>query len=242
MPSIEVTCWPATAESGVTHERVAWPSMWTVQAPHCAMPHPYFVPCKPTTSRIAHKRGMSGSASSVVALPLSVKVTDMMEGPHIGTGYLRGERFCRGGGRHIRPPLRTWDWHEPVASGHRKVRRCHAGIGATAPRGGEFNATRNWLDTQRASTTPSFSRIAPTNRANSAASLARGGSAPQTGFGHSGSVLQRATMWMCSCGSRAAFQFLRTVANTLHTSAPQEFGRPVLDETADASSRVFRGL
>jgi hypothetical protein len=90
--------------------------------------------------------------------------------------------LCRGGGRHIPPPLRTWDWHEPVASGHRKVRRCHAGIGATAPRGGEFNATRNRLGTQRASTTPSFSRIAPTNRANSAASLARGGSAPQNGF------------------------------------------------------------
>src|SRR5271156_1809450 len=80
--------------------------MWTVQAPHCAMPHPYFVPCKPTTSRIAHKRGMSGSASSVVALPLSVKVTDMMESPHIGTGYLRGERFCRGGGRAHPNPVK----------------------------------------------------------------------------------------------------------------------------------------
>ena len=34
---------------------------------------------------------------------------------------------------------------------HRKVRRCHAGIGATAARGGEFNATRNRLGTQRAS-------------------------------------------------------------------------------------------
>ena len=63
MPSIVVTCWPATAASGVTHERVAWPSIWTVQAPHCAMPQPNFVPCRPATSRIAHKSGMSGIGS-----------------------------------------------------------------------------------------------------------------------------------------------------------------------------------
>ena len=31
-----VTCWPATEEIGVMQERVAWPSMCTVQAPHCA--------------------------------------------------------------------------------------------------------------------------------------------------------------------------------------------------------------
>ena len=97
--------------------------------------------------------------------------------------------------------IMTWVWHEPVASGHRKVRRCHAGTGATTPGGGEFSTTRNQRGTQLTSATPSFSRIAPTNRANSAASLARDGSAPQTGFGHSGLVLQRATMWMCSCGT-----------------------------------------
>src|SRR6185295_18789258 len=88
MPSIVVTCWPCTAEIGVTHERVAWPSMCTVQAPHCAMPHPNFVPCKPTTSRIAHKSGMSGSASRVTGLPLSVKATDMMKDPLIGLDHL----------------------------------------------------------------------------------------------------------------------------------------------------------
>jgi hypothetical protein len=33
-------------------ERIAAPSIWTVQAPHCAMPHPYLVPVRPTFSRI----------------------------------------------------------------------------------------------------------------------------------------------------------------------------------------------
>ena len=67
----------ATVEAGRTQERVGTPSMCTVQAPHCAMPQPYFVPCKPATSRSAHRRGMSGSALSVMALPFSVKATDM---------------------------------------------------------------------------------------------------------------------------------------------------------------------
>src|ERR1700728_739287 len=84
-----VICLPITALTGTEQERVATPSMWTVQAPHCAMPQPYFVPCNPTTSRIAHKRGMSGSESRVIALPLSVKATDMKD-PHIGLDHCRG--------------------------------------------------------------------------------------------------------------------------------------------------------
>jgi hypothetical protein len=34
-------------ETGATHERTASPLICTVQAPHCAMPHPYFVPVRP---------------------------------------------------------------------------------------------------------------------------------------------------------------------------------------------------
>ena len=45
-----------------------------------------------------------------------------------------------------------------------------------------------------------------------------------------------------SVSNRAAFQSSRSVANTLHTSATQEFGRSFLDETTDAFCRVFRGL
>ena len=39
-----VIFFPATLRAGVTHERVATPSTWTVHAPHCDIPQPYFVP------------------------------------------------------------------------------------------------------------------------------------------------------------------------------------------------------
>src|SRR5258708_8333725 len=72
-----VTLWSATAETGVTQEGVACPPICTVQAPHCAMPQPNLVPVRPTTSRIAHSNGMSGSTSREIGLPLSVNETAM---------------------------------------------------------------------------------------------------------------------------------------------------------------------
>jgi len=51
MPSAELT--------GIEHERTApTPSMCTVQARHCAMPQPYFVPVRPICSRITHNKGV----------------------------------------------------------------------------------------------------------------------------------------------------------------------------------------
>ncbi len=44
-----------TAEIGSTQERVAAPSTWTVQAPHCATPQPYFVPVLGLCRREAKK-------------------------------------------------------------------------------------------------------------------------------------------------------------------------------------------
>lgn len=76
-PSIVVTCFPATLAIGVTHDRVARPPICTVHAPHNAMPQPNLVPGRPTTSRTAHSRGMLGSASSVVDLPLRTNDIDM---------------------------------------------------------------------------------------------------------------------------------------------------------------------
>ena len=191
--------------------------MWTVQAPHWAMPQPYLVPWRPTTSRIAHNRGMSGSASSVVALPLSVKVTDMMEGPHIGMEHLCREPCVvaqEDGISDLPAPCRLWtrDWRGPITSKcdagmcdaamcdaamqelarHQQAAAIHAAMNQSR----EFARQVERVRAQLTSATPSFSRIAPTNRANSAAALARGASAPQIGFGQSGSVLQRATMWM----------------------------------------------
>src|SRR5262249_35063925 len=54
--------------------RTATPSRWTVQAPHCAMPQPYFVPVRPTFSRNAQRRGILGSTSTLRVWPLIVRV------------------------------------------------------------------------------------------------------------------------------------------------------------------------
>jgi hypothetical protein len=50
--------------------------MCTVHAPHCAMPHPYFVPVNPTTSLIAQSSGIFGSTSTVWVLPLILSVSE----------------------------------------------------------------------------------------------------------------------------------------------------------------------
>src|ERR1700752_449915 len=55
-------------------ERTGLPSMCTVQAPHCAMPQPYFVPVIPSISRSTHNNGMSSGASKVLLSPLILSV------------------------------------------------------------------------------------------------------------------------------------------------------------------------
>src|SRR5213593_4296474 len=64
---------PSAAATGITQERTAAPSRCTVQAPHCAMPHPYLVPVRPTCSRIAHRRGVLGLTLTSWVLPLMVR-------------------------------------------------------------------------------------------------------------------------------------------------------------------------
>src|SRR4029078_11450804 len=64
---------PAAALAGNEQERVATPSTWTVQAPHCAMPQPYLVPVRPTFSLIAQSSGVSGSTSMLTGFPLIVR-------------------------------------------------------------------------------------------------------------------------------------------------------------------------
>src|SRR5665811_1834323 len=72
-PSIVVICLPVASLTGTLQERTAMPSIWTVQAPHCAMPQPYLVPVRPIFSRIAQSSGVSGSTSTSNALPLIVR-------------------------------------------------------------------------------------------------------------------------------------------------------------------------
>ena len=64
---------PTAALTGMTQERTALPSTWTVHAPHIATPQPYLVPVSPTCSRIAHSSGVPGSTLTSLVLPLIVK-------------------------------------------------------------------------------------------------------------------------------------------------------------------------
>src|SRR5437763_10937702 len=69
-PSIVVIWVPSAALTGTEHDRVATPSIWTVQAPHWAMPQPYLVPVRPKVSRNTHSSGVSGSTSASRVCPL----------------------------------------------------------------------------------------------------------------------------------------------------------------------------
>src|SRR6185436_11174912 len=107
-----VTFLPATAETGVMHERVGTPSTCTVQAPHCAMPQPNFVPVRPSSSRITHSSGVSAACSEFVSFPLTANLImlSLLQGstivvrrsaeviPHCGMqqarGYLGGAGNC----------------------------------------------------------------------------------------------------------------------------------------------------
>src|SRR5262252_236101 len=58
------------ALTGIEQERTTLPFRCTEQAPHCATPHPYLVPVRPTCSRITHNSGVPGSTCTSLVLPL----------------------------------------------------------------------------------------------------------------------------------------------------------------------------
>src|SRR5215831_7171812 len=62
-----------TALTGTEQDLIATPSMWTVQAPHWAMPQPYLVPVRPSVSRSTHSSGVSGSTSTCCGCSLMVR-------------------------------------------------------------------------------------------------------------------------------------------------------------------------
>lgn len=68
---------PCAAETGVMHDRMAWPFRCTVQAPHMAMPQPNLVPVMPSVSRKVQRMGVEGSTSADTGLPLRVNLTGM---------------------------------------------------------------------------------------------------------------------------------------------------------------------
>src|SRR5437016_4552555 len=69
-----VTLAPATAPTEVMQDRVARPSTWTVQAPQRPIPQPNLVPVRPTSSRIAHRSGVSSGLCSETVRPLISRV------------------------------------------------------------------------------------------------------------------------------------------------------------------------
>src|SRR6201988_3387218 len=63
---------PAIDDMRVMQERVASPSMCTVQAPQSAWPQPNFVPVSPSVSRSTQSNGVSGDTSTECGWPLTV--------------------------------------------------------------------------------------------------------------------------------------------------------------------------
>src|ERR1700710_180473 len=61
---------PPASETSMPQDRIATPSTWTVQAPHCAMPQPYLVPVMPMVSRNTHSKGVESSTSALWDWPL----------------------------------------------------------------------------------------------------------------------------------------------------------------------------
>ncbi|MNE95124.1 hypothetical protein D3C80_1931720 [compost metagenome] len=80
---------PATADTGVMHERNGAPSTCTVQAPHWAIPQPNLVPVKCTTSRSTQSKGMSSGTSNCCVAALMVSVSMTVTSSAIRAGGLR---------------------------------------------------------------------------------------------------------------------------------------------------------
>src|SRR6266852_5178292 len=73
-----VTVLPETWDTWVWHEKARLPSIWTMQAPHRPVPHPYLVPVSLRPSRSTHNSGVAGGASVDAALPFTVKLMAMV--------------------------------------------------------------------------------------------------------------------------------------------------------------------
>src|SRR5439155_7578487 len=61
-----------TAATGVTHERISFPSSSTEQAPHCARPHPNLGPWRCSSLCRTYRRGVSRLAVTLCTRPLTL--------------------------------------------------------------------------------------------------------------------------------------------------------------------------
>src|SRR5262249_29163907 len=72
MPSSVVMAFPLTAATGVTHERISFPSSSTEQAPHCARPQPKRGPCRCSSLCRTYSRGVSRLAVTLCTRPFTL--------------------------------------------------------------------------------------------------------------------------------------------------------------------------
>src|SRR5205814_10293347 len=71
-PSSVVIALPLTAATGVTHDRISFPSNNTEQAPHCARPQPNLGPCRCSSLCKTYKSGVSSDAVTECTRPLTL--------------------------------------------------------------------------------------------------------------------------------------------------------------------------
>src|SRR5689334_14812584 len=105
MPSMVLMRRPVTAESGVIQLRVGLPSTCTVHAPQSAMPQPNLVPVSSRKSRSTQRSGVSGSASTVCGVPLTL--SGVIAIPL--DGYVRSLWLAVAQGRVLAAVLRAGD-------------------------------------------------------------------------------------------------------------------------------------
>src|SRR5689334_21643953 len=80
---------PLTAYTGVTQERISFPSSSTEQAPHCARPQPNRGPCRWSSLCNTYRRGVSRLALTpwvspfTLILMLFAILPPLVEAPHL---------------------------------------------------------------------------------------------------------------------------------------------------------------
>src|SRR5438874_2132957 len=87
-PSIVVICLPAQSPTWVVQDRVALPSIVTVQAPQRPSPQPYLLPLRSRSSRKTLSRLRAGSTSTRCLLPLTWNSVAVVMSPPLGNGVL----------------------------------------------------------------------------------------------------------------------------------------------------------
>src|SRR5260370_37356339 len=90
-PSTVVIAFPTVRPAGFWHDLVLRPAISTVHAAQYPIPQPYFVPCRPSTSRSTHKSGLAAKRSSTsTSAPLTFSFTRISRPSELGAGSKPG--------------------------------------------------------------------------------------------------------------------------------------------------------